>query len=148
PPISSWLLFGDGNRRIGAVRRHVDIVRLYDELSCRVRLLLGYDLAKLRVVVRCVEAFVPLRFRGIAPNVNECVLGADTQLRIALLRDPVAYIGDPVSRIDGSGAGCETCGERIPLSRLGCVYAQLVEPDSVALLGVAPADPGYAEHRA
>src|ERR1017187_1659610 len=72
---SSRLLLGDRNGRIGTVAHHVDIVRLYDELGIRIRFLFRHDLTKLRIVVRRIEALVPLLLGGIAANVNERVLG-------------------------------------------------------------------------
>ena len=123
-------------------------MRLDDELRVRVPLLLGYHLAKLGVVMSGLEALVPLLFRWITPHVNERVLGADAQLRIALLRDPIPHVRDPMPRVDGGRAAGKTRRERIPLPRLGGVHAQLEEPDGLLLLSVTPADSGHAERQA
>ena len=108
-------LFRDRDGRIGAVRHHVDIVRLYDELGIRVRLRFRHDLTKFRIVVRRIEALVSLLLGRIAANVNERVLGADAQLRVALHRNPISNVRDPVPHVNHGGAACETRRERIAL---------------------------------
>ena len=94
-----------------------------------------------------LEAFVTLLSRRIAPHVNERILAADAQFRVALLWDPVPHVRDSVPRVDGGCAARETRRKRIPLPRLGSVHAQFKESDGLLALTVAPADPGQAERQ-
>src|SRR6516165_1361667 len=137
--------FGERDRRVTAVRRHIDIVHLRDELGCRIGLGLRHHLGKLGIFAPGLEALVPFLLGRIAPNIDERVLGAYAQFGIALLRNPVADIGDPVPRKDRSGVVREPLRERIALSRQRRVDAQLVESRSLPLLSIAPADSGYPE---
>src|ERR1700730_11579976 len=102
-------------------------MRLYYKLI-RAFLLLGNNLFKFGIGASRLEPLVSFLFRGIASNINEGVLGADPEFRVAFDRDPVAHIGDPVPCEDRRRAVCETRCERIPLARLSLVYAQLVKP--------------------
>ena len=141
----SELLLVQHDRRVRAVRDHVNVVRLDDELGVRVLLLLRHNLSELGVLASRFQALVPLFLRGIAPNIDEGVFGSDPDLRIALFRDPVPNIRNPVPSENGGCAGPETLRERVPLPRLGCVNAQFEESDGILLLCEAPANTRQAE---
>src|SRR5206468_10611157 len=94
---------------------------------------------KLGIVMRCREPRVALRFRRVAPDVDERVLRADAQLRVALLGNPVADVRDPVPRVDRGRPPGKACGQRVALSGLRRVDPQLVESRG-RLLRIAPAD--------
>src|SRR5262245_63952132 len=114
------------HQRDGAVcpaRRHVNVVRLDDELGVGIAFLSGYNFVELSVVVSGLEALVAFFFRWITAHVNERVCRADTQLRIALEWNPVTYVCNSVPCIDRCSAAGEACGERIPLSGLRRVNA-------------------------
>src|SRR6516164_9502369 len=93
------------------------------------------------------QAFVTLFFRGITAHINKCVCRVDTEFWVALEWNPVADIGNSVTRVDRRGAAGEACGERVPFSRLRRVNAQLIKPGNVFLLGAAPFDSGNAERK-
>src|SRR5437879_2274125 len=112
----SGLLPNDRDRRVCAVRHHVDIMCFNDELGGWVLLLLRYNLTKLGVIVGRLEAFVTLLSRRIAPHVNERILAADAQFRVALLWDPVPHVRDSVPRVDGGCAARENAPQAHPAS--------------------------------
>src|SRR5262249_46459118 len=62
------------------------------------------DLPELRVVVRGLQAPVALLSRWVAANVDERVVGVDAKLRVALERNEVPDVGDPVPCVDGGRA--------------------------------------------
>src|ERR1019366_9321259 len=51
-------------------------------------------------VVSGGEALVALCLRGVAAHIDKSVGGADAEFGIALLRDPIAYVGDAVAGVD------------------------------------------------
>src|SRR5262245_41443524 len=50
-------------------------------------------------------------------------------------------------RVNGSRSACKAARERVSLSRLSRVDAQLVEPDSLLLLRESPTDAGHSERQ-
>src|SRR6202035_3825705 len=80
-------------------------------------------------------------------HVYKSVLGANAQFRVALLRNPVPYVRNPMPRVDGGRAPGESRRQSIPLPRLGRVDAQFEKSDRFLLLSVAPYDSGNAEHQ-
>src|SRR5262249_44093728 len=105
------------------------------------------DINEFGVFTPGLETLVALLSGGIAPNIDECVRSADSQFGVALLGNPITHIGDSVPRENSGCAICKALRERIPLSGLRCVHAQLKEPRGLSLLSVAPAYSGYAECR-
>ena len=114
-------------------------------LAFVIAFLRDHDFTKLRIALRGLQSLVPFLLRGVRADVDEGVGRVDPELGIALLRDEVADVGDPVSRVDGGGPAGEARGERIPLARLRLVDAQLVETGKRLLLRVAPAETGQSE---
>lgn len=142
------LLFGDGDGGICPVGRHVDVVRLHDQLRLRVGFLPGHHFGKFGIIVGGIEAPVAFRFRRIAADIDEGIFRADAKLRIALLRDPISNIGYSVPGVNGRRAIGETRRERITLSRLRRVNAQFIKSRSSGLLRVTPTDARDAERDA
>src|SRR5207248_682939 len=116
----------------------VNVARLYDELGRRVRLRLPHHFIEFRVVATRLEALVPLFFGRIAPDIDESVFSTDAQFGIALHRDPVTHIRDPMPSENSGRAVCKTLRERIPLPGLRRIHTQLEEPGGLPLLRVAP----------
>src|SRR5205823_7058085 len=78
-------------------------------------------------------------------DIDKGVVGADAEFGIALLRDPIADIGDPMPRVNGGGAIGETRGECVALAGLRRIDAQFVKTRSGVLLRVTPADARHTE---
>src|SRR5215831_5660891 len=132
---------------ICSARHHVNVVCLNDEFGLGIALLPRHNFIELRIVVGRFKAFVALFFRGVTAHINECVCRVDTKLRVALEWNPVADIGNSVTRVDRRGTAGEACRERVPFSRLRRVNAQLVKTGNVSLLSAAPFDSGKAERK-
>src|SRR6202008_3953562 len=97
----------DLDRAVAAVRQHIDVVRLDDEFRLRVPLLFCHDFRKLRIVVSSGEPLIPFRLGRIAPDVDEGVRGTDTEVRVALLRNPIADVCDAVPRVNCRRSVCK-----------------------------------------
>src|SRR5580704_6087052 len=92
-----------------------------------------------------LEPLIALLLRGIASNINESVLGADSEFGIALNRDPVAHVRDSMLGEYARGVVRETGRERVALPGLGRVYAQLEKPHRLLFLNDAPNYSGCTE---
>ena len=126
------------------MRQHIDVVNLHDESGLGISLLLRHDLGKFRIRAPRLEPLVAFLFGRIPADVDERVLGADPELRVALLWNPVPDVRDTVPRVDGRGPAREPRGQRVPPPWQGGVDPQLVEPGRRLLLRVAPADASNA----
>src|SRR5258705_10160958 len=122
-------------------------MRLDDEPRLRVLFLSCHDFGKLRIVVSRFEPSIPFRLGRVPPNVDERVLGADAEFRVALLRNPIAHVCDAMLRVNCSRSACKAGRERFPFSGLSRVDAQLIEPDSLLLLREPPTDSGHSERQ-
>ena len=92
------------------MRQHVDVVNLRDEPRRGILLLIRHDLGEFRIRTPRLEPLVAFRFGRIPADVDERVLGADPELWIALLWNPVPDVGDSVPRVDGCGPAREPRG--------------------------------------
>src|ERR1700704_2140989 len=127
---------------MGTVRHHIDVVRLDDELGGGIALRLPHHFIEFGVVAPGLEALVALLLGGIAPDIDKRILGADAQFGVALHRNPVTHIRDPVPRENSGRAACETFRKRISLAGLRGVHTQFEEPWCLTPLGIAPAYSG------
>src|SRR5215469_7872236 len=139
PGLSTPRLFGNRYGSVGPAGYHVDVMGFDDQASVGVFLLLGHDLVKLGVVVSRFQPLVTLFFGRITANVNERILGANTQFRIALNRDPVSYVRDSMPGVNSSGTARKTAGQRIALTGKCRIYPQFKEASRFPLLSQAPA---------
>ena len=110
----------DRDRRVRAVRDHVDVVGFHDEPRVGIPFLLQHNLGEPGSSRAGLEPLVALCFRGIPAHIDECVFRTDAELCVALLRDPVADVRNSMSRINGSRA----VGKPEPPARLAFPVAR------------------------
>src|SRR5262245_5300786 len=122
-------------------------MRLDDEPRLRVLFLSGHDFGKLRIVVSSLEPSIPFGLGRVPPYVDERVLSTDAEFGVTFLRNPIAHVCDSMLRVNCSRSACKAGRERVSLSGLSRVDAQLVEPDSLLLLRESPTDAGHSERQ-
>jgi hypothetical protein len=106
------ILLGESDRRVRAVGRHVDVLHLYDESGFGGRLRFDDHLCTFGIIGHGLAALVPLLFGGVAQQIDERVLSVDAQFGVALQRNPVAHVSNPVPR-----ENCRSPARKAPRER-------------------------------